>query len=105
MNPKIKAARDLALDILKPSPRDLEQGLALHADALVVEPYCLGLRAPFDPAPVNRLIENHAGEAEIVNCYSELSVLSWAKTEANRRLYQEGWEAAGVDAVFQNAGE
>ncbi len=105
MNEKIKNARDIALDILKPSARDLEHGMELHTDALVVEPYCLGLRAGFDPAPVNDIIERNGTNEEVVSRYSELSVLGWARTAEWRQEYREAWEASGVDAVFQNAGE
>lgn len=105
MNEKIETDRKFALEVLQPSERDLEHGLALHEDALVMEPYCLGLRAPFDPEPVNELIERNAAEVEIVDLFSELSTLNWARTEANRKMYREAWEASGVDVVFQNAGE
>lgn len=105
MNAKVEAARQTALDLLKPSPKSLEHGLALHADALVIEPYCLGLRAPFDPEPVNERIERHATETEVVECYGECSTLGWARKEQWRQQYREIWETAGVDAVFQNAGE
>lgn len=105
MNEKIKTAREHALDILKPSARDLEYGMELHTDALVVEPYCLGLRAPFDPAPLNEIIDRKGTRDAVVDLYSEMSVLGWARTPELRQEYREAWEASGVDATFQNAGE
>lgn len=45
MNEKVEKAWALALEILKPTKKELEHGLALHEDALVIEPYCLGVRA------------------------------------------------------------
>ena len=46
MNDKMQHARDVALNILKPSQRDIEHGLELHEHALVIESYGLGLRSP-----------------------------------------------------------
>ena len=39
MNDRIEAARKVALDILKPSEKDLEHGLALHAASVVCDAY------------------------------------------------------------------
>lgn len=105
MNEKIENARACALEILKPSARDLEYGMELHKDALVVEAYCLGLRAPFDPASVIAIFEKKGTRDAVIDQYLECSVLGWAKSEETRQEYREAWEAAGVDAVFQNAGE
>ena len=47
-NDVIQAARQVALDILKPSKKDLEHGLELHADSLVFEAYGFAPRAAVD---------------------------------------------------------
>ena len=57
MNEQIQSARDVALNIFKPSTRDLDHGLELHQNALVIESYGLGLGAPVDPDIVNQAIE------------------------------------------------
>ena len=36
-NEKINQARDVALNVLKPTPKQLEHGLRLHAESLVFE--------------------------------------------------------------------
>ena len=44
-NEVIQQARRVALDILKPSQKDLQHGLELHADSLVFETYGFSPRA------------------------------------------------------------
>lgn len=39
MNERIQQTREVALEVLKPSARDLERGLELHANALVCDAY------------------------------------------------------------------
>jgi len=45
-NEVIQSARAAAIEILKPSKKDLEHGLKLHADSLVFETYGFAPRAP-----------------------------------------------------------
>ena len=47
-NPVIQQARQVALDILKPTQKDLEHGLELHAQSLVFESYGFSPRAAVD---------------------------------------------------------
>ena len=42
---RIQQARDVALDILQPTDSELEHGLELHRDSVVIETYGLGFRA------------------------------------------------------------
>ena len=39
LNEVIQKAREVALGILKPSQKDIDHGLELHADSLVFESY------------------------------------------------------------------
>ena len=48
MNEQIKHARDIAIGILNPSKTELEHGLAIHKESVVVESYSLGVMAPLD---------------------------------------------------------
>ncbi len=54
----IQKSRDIALAILNPSERDLEHGLELHRDAVVVESYGLGLMAPVDADAMTAAIDD-----------------------------------------------
>ena len=105
MNEAIEQRRNIALDILKPSERELKHGFELHKDALVIEPYCLGLRAPYDVEPLQQLHDEGADPREFVAQGQDMSVLNWTASERLRREYLEAWEASGVSCTFQNAGE
>jgi membrane dipeptidase len=105
MNEQIQSARDVALNILKPSTRDLDHGLELHQNALVIESYGLGLRAPIDPDTVNNAIEEGASDRELQDLTEDMGMTRWALTPEFRQEYQEAWHASGVTCTFQNAGE
>ena len=105
MNEQIETARNVALGILKPSPRDLDHGLELHEHALVIESYGLGLRSPVDPGIVNRAIDEGASDLELQDLTEDMGMTRWALTPELRCEYREAWRASGVTCTFQNAGE
>lgn len=105
MTESMQKARAVALDILKPSARDLEYGLALHEEALVIESYGLGLMAPVDPERLNAAIDAGASPKEIGFLSTDMRMTRWADTSELRREYEEAWRVAGVSCTFQNAGE
>ena len=45
MNEVIQHAHEVALDILKPSPRDVEHGMELHQNSIVCDSYGFAPRA------------------------------------------------------------
>lgn len=104
-NPRIEAARRAALEVLKPSERDLQKGLELHADALVVESYGFSPRCAIDGEALRRAIEAGAGKRELDDLYTEglLARAAWEPSE--REEYLNAWRASGVTCVLQNAGE
>ena len=65
MNEKIKEARDVALDILKPSPRDLEHGLELHRHSVVCDTYGFAPRSSIDGASFESNRGADAGSLEL----------------------------------------
>ena len=105
MNENIQTARDMALSILKPTQRDLDYGLELHKNALVIESYGLGLRSPVDPDEVNAAIDAGASDRELQDLTEDMGMTRWALTPELRQEYQEAWQASGVTCTFQNAGE
>lgn len=104
-NPEIALYRQMALDILKPSARDLEHGFELHRNSLVIESYCLGLQYAIDPEPLNALINAGADRQEVTELYNDMSTTGWVKTPEARREFIEAWEASGVTCSFINGGE
>lgn len=104
-NEKIQKAREVALSILKPSPKDLAHGMELHAASLVFESYGFSPRCAVDGDAFRAAVEAGASDAELVDLREEMSMTRAATNEAERKEYLEAFRAAGVTCVFQNAGE
>lgn len=104
-NETIQSARDTALAHLKPSPKDLERGLRLHAESLVVESYGFMPRAALDGDAVKAAIEQGASDAELQDLTEDHGMTRYVGNAAERKEYLEAWRAAGVTCIMQNAGE
>ncbi len=104
-NQVIQDARQAALDILKPSEKDLKHGLELHADSLVFETYGFSPRAAVDGDAIRAAAEAGASPVELKDMREEMSMTRFATDPAERAEFIEAWEAAGVTCIFQNAGE
>lgn len=102
---RINRDRQVALNLLKPTARDLEHGLRLHADSLVFESYGFAPRAALDGARFHAAAQSGASEAELVDLREEMSMTRWATDAAERTEFLEAMRAAGVTAIFQNTGE
>lgn len=105
VNEKIQKARDVALSVLKPSQRDLEHGLELHANSLVFESYGFAPRAAVDGDAFRAAIEAGASDTELADLREEMSMTRSATNAAERKEFLEAFRAAGVTCIFQNAGE
>jgi len=101
----IAAAWQIGLSVLKPSQRDLDYGLALHRESLVVESYGLGLHAPVRPEVLNKAFSEGASPMEIQDLREEMLMTGWACEDRLREEYAAAWEATGVTCMFINAGE
>lgn len=101
----IAEGHSVALSLLKPSRRDLDYGLALHRDSLVVESYGLGLHAPVDADVLNSVAEAGASKLEYQDRWEEMIMTGWSKSSGLREEYRQAWEASGVTCTFLNAGE
>ncbi|NUQ60957.1 MAG: membrane dipeptidase [Pirellulales bacterium] len=104
-NPVIQEARQAALDILKPSKKDLEHGLELHARSLVFESYGFSPRAAVDGDAIRTAVEAGASDVEIQDMQEGMSMTRAATNPAELAEFKQAWEAAGVTCIFQNAGE
>lgn len=105
LNPKIQGYRDAALAILKPSPKELEHGLALHADALVFDAYGFSPRAAIDGEAMKQAVLDGASDIEIKDLREMMSMTRYVTDPDERREYETAWRASGVTCIFQNAGE
>jgi membrane dipeptidase len=104
-NPRIREARDAALALLKPSEKDLQHGLELHARSLVVESYGFSPRSAIDGDAMRKAIEAGASTAELDDLHVEMLLARVADDPSQRQEYLDAWSASGVTCVLQNAGE
>ncbi|MBM3892244.1 MAG: dipeptidase, partial [Verrucomicrobia bacterium] len=104
-NEKIQKARDVALSVLKPSQKDLEHGLELHANSLVFESYGFAPRCAVDGDAFRAAVEAGASDTELADLREEMSMTRCATNAAERKEYLEAFRAAGMTCIFQNAGE
>jgi membrane dipeptidase len=102
---RIDADRQVGLDVLQPTPAQLEHGLELHRESLVCESYCLGLQAPVDGARLAAAAEEGASEAELQLLSESMRMTRWAADPTLLAEYRGAWEASGVDCAWQNTGE
>ena len=98
--------RNLALQNLAPSEKELQHGLELHKDAFVFDAYGFMPLAGGKCPRLDQLIREHAGRDEILLAYEEFMMNGGYESDpALQKKLAEVWEYAGVDCVFQNSGE
>ncbi len=105
LNPKIQAYREAALRILKPTPRELERGLRLHAESLVFDSYGFSPRAAIDGDKLAAEMAAGASAIELKDLREEMSMTRYVTDPIEQQEYRDAWRAAGVTCIFQNAGE
>jgi membrane dipeptidase len=104
-NPKIRAARDAAIAVLKPNEKDLEHALELHSQSLVVESYGFSPRSAIDGDAMRLAIEAGANSQELDDLHTEMLLARVADDPSQQQEYLDAWNASGVTCVLQNAGE
>ena len=105
MNEKIEEAKQAALDILKPSAKDLQHGLELHANSIVCESYGFTPRAAVDGDAMAAAMEAGASDAEIQDMREDMMMTRVVTDPAEKAEFIEAWDAAGVTCIGENAGE
>jgi len=105
LNEKIEKARQAALDLLKPSRENLEHGLELHRDSLVVESYALPPRAAPDGDALKAAAEAGAPATEVREMLEHMQMTRMVTDAHQRAEYLETWQASGVDCILTTAGE
>lgn len=104
-NETIHRAREIAVEILKPSPKVLEHGLELHANSLVFDTYGFAPRAAVDGDALREAAEAGASAIELQDLREEMSMTRYVSNAAERAEFIQAWQASGVTCIFQNAGE
>lgn len=104
-NEVIESARQEAIKVLKPSEKDLERGLELHANSVVVESYGFCPRMAVDGDAMRAAMEAGASEMELQDMREDMMMTRAVNSAAERDEFLSAWRASGVTCVFQNAGE
>jgi len=105
LNEAIQKARQAALDVLQPTPQQLQHGLELHAASLVFESYGFSPRSSIDPDVLAKAAESGATQVELGDLREEMGMTRCVTDPEQQAEYKLGWEAAGVTCILQNAGE
>jgi len=105
MNESIQRAREVALNILKPTQREIEHGTELHKNSIVCEAYGFAPRAAVDGDAVKAAIEAGASEIELQDMMEDMGMTRYVTEPKEREEFMAAWEAAGVTCILQNAGE
>ncbi len=104
-NAVIEHARQVALDILKPTAKQLERGLELHKNSILFDAYGFAPRAALDGDKLRAAIEANASDVEIQDLREDMSMTRCVTDPTEQTEFLEAWKAAGVTCIFQNAGE
>ncbi len=105
MIPAIQQAQDCARTLLQPSPRDLEHGLELHRQSVVIDTYGFGPSAAEDADTFLAALDAGASIEEL-KTLRETMAMTRAATDARERAeFEAAWTASGVTCTVRNAGE
>ena len=105
INEQIKLDFEKARSILNPSQKQLEHGLELHKNSLVIDAYGFMPRAANDGALVSAAINSKASPLEIQDMQEDMSMTRFVLDKKEREEFENAWKASGVTCVIQNAGE
>ena len=105
MNDQMRSCYEVALNILKPTKAQMEHGLELHRNSLVIDAYGFMPRAAIDGAAIATAIKNNASALELQDMEEDMTMSRYVVNERERTEFENAWKASGVTCVFQNAGE
>lgn len=105
LNDRIKSDFEFAKNILKPTQKQLEHGLELHRNSLVIESYGFMPRASLDGDKMASAIHSGASSLEIQEMNEEMIMTRFINNPKEREEFENAWKASGVTCIFQNAGE
>ena len=104
MRKSLEEYRQLAIDILRPSEKELAHGLELHRNSFVFDSYGFmplgGNDYDFDGNQMTK-----AGRTEFRWATESYRMNGAFRDPATVERLKEAWEWAGVDCIFQNSGE
>jgi membrane dipeptidase len=104
-NQTIARAKQIALDILKPSQKQIEHGLKLHSESLVFDGYAFSPRTSTDSMMIAKMMEDGASEVEIQDATEDMGMTRAVTDLREREELMMAFRASGVTCIYQNAGE
>jgi membrane dipeptidase len=105
INDQIKADFEMAKNILKPTQKQLEHGLELHKNSLVIDAYGFMPRAAYNGELLNSALNAKASSLEVQDMQEDMSMTRFVLDKKERDEFENAWEASGVTCIIQNAGE
>ena len=105
MDKEIKKCWDVALKILKPSKKELDKGLKIHKESIVIDAYGFAPTSSVDSKILKKLIEEGASEIEIQDLIEDMTMTGYLYNKKEKDIYFKAWESSGVTCIIQNAGE
>ncbi|MCA9041253.1 MAG: membrane dipeptidase [Planctomycetaceae bacterium] len=105
LSPQMQQAREIALNMLKPSPSELEKGLRLHAESLVFDAYSFAPRGAIDGDALASAIEAGASDSEVEDLQEDMMMTRYVHHLTEQQEYLNAWRVSGVTSIFQNAGQ
>jgi membrane dipeptidase len=104
-NPVMDQAREIALNLLKPTQAQIEHAWELHFGSVVFESYGFAPRCAIDAEAMNEAVKSGASAAELSDLRESMTMNRNATNERERKEFLEAFHAAGVTCIFQNTGE
>ena len=105
LKPQVQHAREVALNLLKPTAAELERGYRLHAESVVFDSYGFSPRAAYDGEKLAAEMEAGASDIELQDLREEMSMTRSVTDPVEQQEYLDAWRVSGVTCIFQNAGE
>ena len=104
-NPSIREHREFALAALNLSPAQLEHGLQLHRDSIVIDAYGFSAFASPDYTRVKQAMADGLNLGSVRATQLTSSMTRMADDQTQREYFIEAWRAAGVTCLMRNSGE
>ncbi|MDO9542002.1 MAG: membrane dipeptidase [Kiritimatiellia bacterium] len=103
----IDQAKQCALKLLKPDKKDVEHGLELHRNSLVVESFGFGPQGywAMDAEKMLAAIHSGASGVELKDLSEDIIMTGYVNDAVRLQEFKVMWEASGVTCIFRNAGE
>ncbi len=102
---RAQRCREAALAILKPSAKELEHGLRLHAESIVFDSYGFSPTSAIDGEQIRAAAAAGASDVELDDLREAMAMTRHVTVAEEQHHYREAWRASGVTCVFQNAGQ